>query len=54
VGRGWNDLPVGTAVHWPVPYQELDARQQRTYNLGGVGLPGGAPESTYGFGSGNR
>jgi hypothetical protein len=54
VGRGWGDLPVGTAVHWPVPYQELDARQQRTYNLGGVGLPGGAAESTYGFGSGNR
>jgi hypothetical protein len=52
--RGWNDLPVGTAVSWPVPVQELDARNMPLYNLGGVGKPGGATESTYGYGSGNR
>lgn len=25
-GRGWGDLPAGTPLDWPVPYQELDAR----------------------------
>lgn len=48
-GRGWGDLPEGTAVHWPVPYQEMDARGQPFYDLGGVGRPGGAPKGTYGF-----
>lgn len=52
--RGWGDLPEGTAVHWPVPFQELDARQLAIYNTGGVGQPGGAGASTYGFGSGTR
>jgi hypothetical protein len=52
--RGWGVLPVGTAFHWPVPHQELGARQQAPYNLGGVGLPGGAAESIYGFGTGDR
>ncbi len=52
--RGWGDLPVGTPVHWPVPYQELDARRKPIYNLGGVGQPGGAGPSTYGYGSGER
>src|SRR5262249_59366326 len=23
-GRGWGDLPQGTALYWPVPYQEMD------------------------------
>jgi hypothetical protein len=48
-GRGWGDLPEGTPVHHPVPYQELDVRTQASYNLGGVGLVGGAPRGTYGF-----
>jgi hypothetical protein len=52
--RGWGDLPEGTAVHWPTPTQELDARRLPIYNIGGVGQPGGAGPSTYGFGSGDR
>ena len=24
--RGWGDLPEGTALFWPVPYQELQVR----------------------------
>lgn len=51
--RGWGDLPEGTAVHWPVPWQEADARRIAPQNVGG-GLPGGAGPSTYGYGSGNR
>lgn len=49
--RGWGDLPEGTPTQWPVPYQELDARVMPIYDLGGVGNPGGAGISTYGFGS---
>lgn len=52
--RGWGDLPVGTPVHWPLPTQEADARQVAIYNLGGVGQPGGASASTYGYGNGDR
>ena len=26
-GRGWGDLPLNTALMWPMPYQEIDARQ---------------------------
>lgn len=52
--RGWGDLPEGTPVSWPVPYQELDARAKPIYDLGGVGRPGGAGPSTYGYGSGSR
>jgi hypothetical protein len=50
--RGWGDLALGTAIQWPVPNQELDARVLPIYNLGGVGQVGGAPASTYGYGSG--
>lgn len=52
--RGWGDLPIGTAVQWPVPSQEADARLMAQYNLGGEGRPGGATESTYGYGVGSR
>lgn len=52
--RRWGDLPEGTAVQWPVPFQELDARLRPLYNLGGAGNPGAAGPSSYGFGSGNR
>jgi hypothetical protein len=41
-GRGWGDLPNGTAVHWPVPYNEMDTRRRAFYNLGGVGATGGS------------
>lgn len=52
--RGWGDLPEGTPVHWPVPYQELDARRKPIYDQGGAGKPGGATASSYGFGTGSR
>jgi hypothetical protein len=48
-GRGWNDLVEGTAVQYPVPRQEMNARQKQPYPLGGVGGVGGAPRGTYGF-----
>lgn len=48
-GRGWGDLPEGTPVHHPVPYQELDVRSQALYNLGGVGGVDGTPRGTYGL-----
>ena len=35
--RRWGDLPEGTALHWPVPYQEMDARRRPSYSMGGVG-----------------
>ena len=54
-GRGWGDLPEGTALQWPVPWQELAARELPIYTYGGVGNPGSAgPSTTYGYGSGNR
>ena len=52
--RGWGDLPEGTALSWPVPYQDLDARRHPIYDIGGVGKPGGAGVSSYGFGTGRR
>ena len=45
--RGWGDLPVGTSVMWPVPYQEMDARRKPFYNA----QVQAAPSETYGFGS---
>ena len=47
--RGWGDLPEGTAVQWPIPFQELDVRGAPLYNLGGVGGPSSAPRGTYGY-----
>lgn len=44
-GRGWGDLPRNTAVEWPVPYQEMQARQQPFYN----GIRTSGATSTYGF-----
>ena len=52
--RGWGDLPEGTFLSMPVPYQELDARRLPLYNLGGIGGEAAAGVSTYGFGTGNR
>jgi hypothetical protein len=51
-GRGWGDLPEGTAYHWPVPYQEMDARREPFYDLGGVGGPASLGRGTYGLFSG--
>ena len=47
--RGWGDLPEGTPLEWPVPFQELDVRGIPLYNLGGVGGPSSAPKGTYGI-----
>jgi hypothetical protein len=50
--RGWGDLPEGTALHWPVPYQELDTRRLPLYNRGGVGCTDGScaiGKGTYGL-----
>jgi hypothetical protein len=47
--RGWGDLPEGTALYWPVPYQEMDTRQQVFYSAGGPGQTGGAPRGNYGL-----
>jgi hypothetical protein len=35
--RGWGDLPQNTALEYPVPFQELDARGHPFYDLGGGG-----------------
>lgn len=48
-GRGWGDLPTGTAIHYPVPYQELDARRLPIYSLGGVGGIQSSGPSNYGI-----
>jgi hypothetical protein len=52
--RGWADLPVGSPLMYPVPYQEMDARYLPSYN-GQVGDPlWQAVSNTYGFGVGSR
>jgi hypothetical protein len=43
--RGWGDLPQNTAIEWPVPYQEMQARLQPYYN----GERKQTAASTYGF-----
>jgi hypothetical protein len=46
--RGWGDLIENTPLEFPVPNQELDARQKPFYNLGGGGQSSAA-KGTYGF-----
>jgi hypothetical protein len=46
--RGWGDLVQGTPLHYPVPFQELDARQKPYYGLGGGGTASAAV-GTYGY-----
>lgn len=46
--RGWGDLPQGTAQEYPVPYEEMQARQKPSYSLGG-GTGSSSGKSTYGF-----
>ena len=54
-GRGWGDLPEGTALFWPVPYQELQVRGYAINQLYGAGPGVGnaansvAGKSTYGW-----
>lgn len=43
--RGWGDMITGTPLQWPVPYQEMQARQQAYYN----GTLVATGTSTYGF-----
>ena len=47
--RAWGDLPEGTPLHFPVPFQEMDARKKAAYNLGGVGGTDAAAKGTYGY-----
>jgi hypothetical protein len=44
-GRGWGDLPAGSPLEYPTPYQELDTRLLPIYSLVQV-----AGASTYGLG----
>ena len=48
--RGWGDLPVGTSLSWPVPYQELDSRAKPLYSNSTAQVAGA---STYGLGRGS-
>ncbi len=50
--RGWGDLPQGTGLHWPVPYQDLQARNRplsAIYSTGGGTNPASAAKGTYGW-----
>jgi hypothetical protein len=42
--RGWGDLVSGTALEWPIPYQELFARVRDSYTTSAK-----AAKGTYGF-----
>lgn len=46
--RGWEDLVAGTPLFYPVPFQEMGARGQTYYNVGGGGY-GTSPVGTYKF-----
>ncbi|HJU67430.1 MAG TPA: hypothetical protein VJ650_04210, partial [Gemmatimonadaceae bacterium] len=41
--RGWQSLPIGTPLQFPVPALELQLREQPIYSYGGVGGPMSAP-----------
>lgn len=47
--RGWGDMIVDTALEWPVPYQEMQARVKPFYD-GQLQAPAG----TYQFGVGDK
>ncbi len=46
--RGWGDLIQGTAYEYPVPYEEMQARQEPSYSLG-ASSGSAAAKGTYGF-----
>ncbi len=48
-GRGWGDLPQGTALNWPVPNQEMDVRGEPFYGTGGTGGRDAAAAGNYGL-----
>lgn len=48
-GRGWGDLYSGTALHFPMPADDLLVLELTPYDLGGCGQDGGAPQSVYGW-----
>ena len=52
--RGWGDLPVGSPLMYPVPYQEMDARSESSYNSVVGDAQWQALGNTYGFGVGSR
>jgi hypothetical protein len=39
-GRRWGDLPAGTPLEYPVPYQEMDTRRQAFFSSVGPSAPG--------------
>jgi hypothetical protein len=47
--RGWGDLPEGTALQWPVPYNEMDSRAKPFYGFGGVSGVSAAGPGNYGL-----
>jgi hypothetical protein len=50
--RGWGDLPEGTGLHWPTPYQDLQVRGRSgtaIYSTGGGTNPASAAKGTYGW-----
>lgn len=47
--RRWGDLVVGTALHWAVPFQEMDTRNLQFYDMPSAGTLPGAAAGTYGF-----
>jgi hypothetical protein len=47
--RGWGDLIEGTGLEFPVPFQEMAAREKTSYPLGGLGGTSAAAKGTYGF-----
>ena len=44
-GRGWGDIPAGTALDWAVPWEELYLRQKPIYGTGGGGYHSAGPGS---------
>jgi hypothetical protein len=47
--RGWGDLIEATALQYPVPYQEMDARGLTFYDSNQMVGPTAAAKGTYGF-----
>jgi len=48
-GRGWGDIPEGTALNWPVPWEELFVRSMPIYGTGGLGGFESAGRGSYGL-----
>ncbi len=48
-GRGWGDIPEGTALNWAVPWEELFVRSMPIYGTGGLGGFESAGRGSYGL-----